>query len=134
MPEIQGGCRCGKVTYSTSAEPIFVGVCHCASCRKSTGSAFSTVFAVPTPTLTVTGATTAFDDVGDSGKATHRTFCPVCGSTVTQTADIMAGITMVGVGTLDDASLVKPAMQIYCDSALPWAQVADLQAFAKMPG
>lgn len=134
MPDIKGNCRCGKVTYSSSAEPVFVGVCHCSACQKSTGSAFSTVVAVPTASLTVTGTTTRFDDIGDSGKPTHRNFCPQCGSTVTQSADVMDGITMIAVGTLNDPSWAKPAMQVYCDSAMPWAQIADMRGFPKMPG
>jgi hypothetical protein len=43
-------------------------------------------------------------------------------------------VTMFPVGTLADSTLVKPAMQIFCDSALEWAKVPDLQSFAKMPG
>ena len=133
MPEIKGRCRCGKVSYASSAEPIFAGVCHCTSCQKSTGSAYASVVAIPTASITVTGPTKQYDDVGDSGQPTHRNFCPECGTTVTQSADAMQGVTMVGVGTLDDAAGVRPGMQIYCDSALPWAKVGDLQAFPKMP-
>ena len=134
MPEIKGSCRCGKVSYTSGADPVFTGLCHCKSCQKSTGSAYSTVVAVPTASLTVTGTTRRFDDVADSGNATHREFCPECGSTITQTADVMAGLTMLPVGTLDDANVVKPAMQIFCDSAMSWATIGDLQGFPKMPG
>jgi hypothetical protein len=133
MADINGRCRCGKVTYSSAADPVFVGICHCTNCQKMTSSAYSTVLAVPTPTLTVTGTTKRFDDIGDSGKPTHRDFCPECGSTVTELADVMPGITMIGIGTLNDPSWVKPAMQIYCDSALPWAKVPGMQEFPKMP-
>lgn len=134
MADIKGSCRCGKVSFATSADPIFVGACHCKSCQKSTGSAYATVLAVPTAALTVTGTTTRFDDVGDSGKATHRDFCPICGSTVGQSADMMEGVTMIPLGSLVDPSAVKPVMQIYCDSAMPWATVPGLQSFPKMPG
>ena len=133
MAEIKGSCRCGKVSSASSADPIFVGVCHCRTCQKSTGTAYATVVAVPTATVTVTGTTKRFDDTGDSGQATHRVFCPNCGSTVAQSADAMPGVTMIPAGTLDDPSSVKPAMQIFCDSAMPWATIADLQGFPKMP-
>jgi hypothetical protein len=133
MAVIKGSCRCGAVTYHSSADPIFTGVCHCGHCQKSTGSAFGTVVAVPTAALTVSGTTKRFTDTGDSGSQTHRDFCPECGSTITQSADVMPGITMVTVGTLDDTSWVQPAMQIYCDSAMAWATVAGLQSFPKMP-
>jgi hypothetical protein len=134
MPEINGSCRCGKVTYSSTADPVFVGICHCASCQKRTGSAFGSALAVPADSLKVTGTTKRFDDFGDSGKPIHSVFCPECGSTITNSADVMPGITMVAVGTLDDSSWVRPAMQIYCESAMPWATIAGLQSFPKMPG
>jgi hypothetical protein len=47
----------------------------------------------------------------------------------------MSGVVMVAAGTLDDASWVKPAMQIFCDSAQPWVSLGgDIKAFPKMPG
>lgn len=133
MAEFKGGCRCGAVRYVAEAEPIFTGVCHCTTCQKSTGSAFATVLAVPAATMQITGTTTQFDDKGDTGNATHRSFCPVCGSTVAQSADLMQGVTMIPVGSLDNPDIVKPAMQIYCDSALSWSKVPDMNGFPKMP-
>ncbi len=47
MPQIAGGCLCGKVRYSANTEPAFVGVCHCRDCQKFTGSAFAVVIGVP---------------------------------------------------------------------------------------
>jgi hypothetical protein len=133
MAEIKGGCRCGAVTFHASVDPVFVGLCHCRNCQKETGSAFSSVIGLPAPALTVSGTTKTFDSVGDSGQGTHRSFCPECGSTVTHWADIMQGVIMVNVGSLDDPTWAKPAMQIYCGSALSWAVLPDLQAFPKMP-
>lgn len=134
MADIKGSCRCGAVTFSAVAEPMFVGLCHCKNCQKETGSAFVGVVGLPAPALTVTGKTTTYDSVGDSGSATHRSFCPTCGSTITHSADVMPGLAMVNIGNLDDPSWAKPAMQIYCDSAQPWAILPGLQAFPKMPG
>jgi hypothetical protein len=133
MSEIKGSCRCGKVTYVSSATPVFIGVCHCRTCQKSTGTAYASVLAVPAASVSISGTTTRFDDIGESGKATHRDFCPTCGTTITQSADLMEGITMVTVGTLEDPTWAQPGMQIYCDSALPWAKISDVQGFPKMP-
>ena len=134
MADIKGSCVCGKVTYASTAEPIFTGVCHCKTCQKASGTAFASVLAVPTDAIQISGQTAQFDGVGDSGKATHRRFCPACGTSIALNADMMPGVTMVTVGTLDDTSWVKPAMQIYCDSAQPWAILPGLQSFPKMPG
>ncbi len=135
MAEMKGGCSCGQVRYSANAEPIFVGVCHCTACQRQTGSAFSVVIGLPKPALAMTGPIKTYDSVGDSGKATHLGFCPACGSNILHAADIMDGVVMISAGTLDDRSWVKPAMEIFCDSAMPWVSLAgERQKFPKMPG
>jgi hypothetical protein len=135
MPQIVGGCLCGKVRYSANVEPAFTGLCHCSDCQRSTGSAFSVVIAVPKDALTVQGRLTTFSKPGDSGQALERRFCPECGSGLVEEAAVMPGLVMINVGTLDDPSWVKPAMQIYCSSAQPWVQLGgEMQRFPKMPG
>jgi hypothetical protein len=135
MAKFEGGCSCGNVRYTAEAEPIFAGVCHCTACQKTTGTSFSAVVAVPAPALTLTGDVKVYDSKGDTGQATHSTFCPNCGSPVLGTADIMQGVVMIRAGTLDDPSVMTPAMEIYCDSKMPWVALGgDLKSFAKMPG
>jgi hypothetical protein len=135
MAKIEGGCSCGKIRYASDAEPIFQGLCHCKSCQKTTGSSYSVVVAVPTPGLTVTGTMKVYDSKGDSGQGTHHGFCPDCGSPLIGTADVMQDVSMIRAGTLDDASWLKPAMEIYCSSKMPWVSLGgDLQSFPKMPG
>jgi hypothetical protein len=134
MPQITGGCLCGKVRYSANVEPAFVGVCHCTDCQKFTGSAFSVVVAMPKDALSVQGNVNTFSKPGDSGQPIQRRFCPECGSPVVEEAAAMPGMVMIGAGTLDDPSWVKPAMQIFCDSAQPWVELGGgLQSFPKMP-
>jgi hypothetical protein len=135
MPRIAGGCLCGKVRYSADVDPAFIGVCHCTDCQKFTGSAFAVVIAVPKPALSMQGTLAAFSKTGDTGKSIERQFCPSCASSIADEASAMPGIVMLGSGTLDDASWVKPAMQIYRDSAQPWVHLGgELKAFPKMPG
>ena len=44
---LTGSCLCGSVAYEVDAEPGTIVHCHCATCRKTHGSAFSTVTNVP---------------------------------------------------------------------------------------
>jgi hypothetical protein len=131
--KLEGGCLCGKVRYSGEAEPIFAGVCHCANCQKGFGSAFSTVVGVPKAAIKISGTVKTYEGKGDSGNPTYKSFCPECGSPIADEAKIMPDVVMILAGTLDDKSLLKPTMQIYCDSAQPWAVLGGLQQFAKMP-
>jgi hypothetical protein len=132
--KLDGGCLCGKVRYAAEAEPIFVGVCHCTNCQKGSGTAFNAVVAVPKPALSLTGTLSTYEGRGDTGNAIYKRFCPECGSPVAEEAAIMADVVMIPVGTLDDPSAVQPTMQIYCDSAQPWALLeGGIQRFPKMP-
>jgi hypothetical protein len=134
MAKITGSCLCGKVRYSADVEPMFTGICHCRNCQKESGGAFAVVVGVPESAMTIQGQVKTYADRGDSGKAMYRRFCPDCGSTLMDEAEGMPGVTMIQVGTLDDASWVKPAMQVYCDSAQPWVQLGgDMVRFPKMP-
>ncbi len=36
-----GGCLCGAVRYQADGEPFRIGICHCADCRKESGSSFT---------------------------------------------------------------------------------------------
>ena len=133
--QISGGCLCGQVRYKAEAEPAFVGVCHCRNCQKQGGSAFSIVVAIPKPALSIEGSPKTYADRGDSGKVLNRSFCPECGSSLFDEAEAMPNVAMIQAGTLDDASWVKPTMEIFCDSAQPWVQLGgDRRRFPRMPG
>ncbi|OWV88455.1 aldehyde-activating protein [Rhizobium sp. N122] len=66
-----GSCLCGAVAYRVEGEPLRVGLCHCADCRKSSGSAFVFFAVWPRP---------AFSHSGEIATFAGRSFCPVCGS------------------------------------------------------
>lgn len=35
-----GGCACGAIRYTCSAEPCYMGNCHCRDCQSAIGSAY----------------------------------------------------------------------------------------------
>jgi len=117
MPQIAGGCLCGKVRYSANTEPAFVGVCHCTDCQKFTGSAFAVIVGVPKPALKIEGKLATYSKTGDTGKTIERRFCPECRSSIADEASAMPDVVMLSTGTLDDARWVKTGMEIFCDSA-----------------
>ena len=70
MPKITGGCLCGSVRYRSEAEPTLVAVCHCVTCQKYTGSAFSLNVGVPSDSVTITGESLddAYDEAAEDRK------------------------------------------------------------------
>ncbi len=135
MPQIAGGCLCGQVRYSANSEPAFVGICHCKDCQKFTGGPFAAIFGLPKSAVSFQGKLAAYRKPGDTGKPITRSFCPECGSSIADEAAALPDMVMIGVGTLDDASWVKPSTEIFCDSAQPWVSLqGGLKRFARMPG
>jgi len=133
MPQMNGGCLCGQVRYSANVDPIFSAVCHCKTCQKQTGTAFRVVVAVPLSRVSIEGSPNTFTRTGDSGQLVVNRFCPHCGTTVVIEPAMLSGTAIIPVGTLDDPSWVRPAMEIYCDNAQSWGRLGDgMERFPKM--
>ncbi len=134
MPKVKGGCLCGAVRYESAADPALVAVCHCTTCQKYTGSAFSLNLGMPAGSVTITGDSLATyeDRAGASGKPFYRAFCARCGSPISGQGDAYAGMIFIKAGTLDDPSWVKPDAHIWCAEKLPWVVIEE--GPAQMPG
>lgn len=105
----QGGCRCGAVRYDVRGEPLRVGVCHCADCRRETGSAFLYYADWPSEQFTVTGSYSTFDG---------RSFCPACGAPVFHLSPRHAEIVL---GSLDVAPAgLAPTQEGWTKRREPW--------------
>ena len=135
MPDLTGGCLCGRVRYTITGEPAMSALCHCKNCQRYTGSAFETVVVFPSASVSIQGELKTYKDTGDSGKAVYRRFCPNCGSGVIAEADVLPGLAIMLAGGLDDASVFQPTMELYCSSAQPWVHAdGERKQFPKMPG
>ncbi len=116
----QGGCLCGQIRYSFEGDPLVSAVCHCTHCQKQSGSAFSVVCAVAEPAFSQQGETKVFRDIGDTGAAVDRHFCPNCGSPIVSIAESIPGLILIKAGTLDGGARFVPSAEVYCDSKLSW--------------
>ena len=117
-----GGCLCGAIRYEVASPPLFQGVCHCRDCQYVSGGAPANVMVVPKAAVTVTkGQTRTYWVTGDSGGRVGREFCEVCGTQLFSNLEGQAGIVVIKVGSLDDASWVEPAVEVWRSSAQPWS-------------
>lgn len=129
-----GGCLCGAVTYTVTAEPTAAIVCHCKDCQKYTGTAFAAVLFVSRDDVKISGKLQGFESETDSGNVMTRTFCPVCGSHITENSTLLPDLVVLAAGSLDDPSWIKPTAQCFAGRKLPWAYLTDdIQKFDGMP-
>ena len=127
MLQENGGCLCGAVRYRLDGEPAMGAVCHCSSCQKNTGSAFSTNIAMPEKAVEITGDSFATYEqrASDGGAAFFRSFCSRCGSPISGRGEAYPGLIFIKAGTLDDPSWVKPTAHIWCAEKQPWVAIGE---------
>jgi hypothetical protein len=114
MHERTGGCLCGAVRYVVRGEPTHVGCCHCADCRKRSGSAFAIYGHWPPTHVVLDGALAEYD--GDS-------FCPTCGSRIGLIEDENVEINL---GTLDDPPFdLVPEAELWIKRREPWLPAVE---------
>ncbi len=136
MLNAAGGCLCGSVRYRLSGEPVMVAVCHCRSCQRNTGSAFSTNIAMPPGAVTIEGdgLRTYESRAGEGAPPLQRSFCARCGSPICARGDAYPGVVFIKAGTLDDPSRIAPTVQLWCGERLSWVNVdGDVTSFVAGP-
>ena len=101
-PVRSGGCLCGAVRYEITGEPLQSGLCHCADCRKESGSLFSAYAIWPRAALTYTGDVSVF---------AGRSFFPRCGGRLFCLTEEKAELRL---GSLDDPPAgIEPAQEVW---------------------
>lgn len=118
-----GGCLCGSVRYEVRGQPMLVGLCHCADCRKATGGHALHHADWPVSAVTITGRL---------GTHAGRSFCPGCGSRV---AHFTPHHTEILLGTLDDPPTdLVPQMETWTIRRESWVQpVPGARQFERDP-
>lgn len=107
-----GSCLCGAVRFSVRGDPVHVGRCHCADCRKESGSAFTVYAQWPVE---------AFELSGELSRYGGRGFCARCGSRLLSPAEPGDSLIEIRVGSLDDAPFdLKPEAEIWVKRRESW--------------
>ncbi len=123
---VTGGCLCGEVRYRFSGEPLRQVICHCRDCQRAGGSAFHVGMVIPRQGFElVSGELQTYRAVGDSGRWLDRSFCPRCGSGILHQLEARGtDVLVIKAGSLDDPTVVSPAVEIFVRSKLPWVSVS----------
>jgi hypothetical protein len=117
-----GACQCGAVRDRVADAFLYAANCHCSRCRAATGSAFKSFAGIERKRLEITeGMDTLLvfgeDDLND-------TRCGACGSllfSVVRNGDYVH----VAMGSLVDASSIRPTEHIFVGSKAPWFEITD---------
>lgn len=131
---LAGSCQCGAVTYSVSATPLFTYACHCTSCQKRTGSAFSMGLIVATDSLDAVGELTSWSRTSDEGNTNTRYSCASCGNIIYGIGDSSPELAKLQAGTLDNTSAVAPDVHMWTSKKQSWLTLpAGVPCFDTQP-
>ncbi|MDE2486055.1 MAG: GFA family protein [Alphaproteobacteria bacterium] len=115
---LTGSCLCGRTAYEVDADLDVIAHCHCESCRKAHGSAFSSIASVPRDRFRWVRGEAALSAY-ESSPGKIRRFCSKCGSQLIAERAGQPNV-MLRLGCLDTP--VKPDRQwhIWRSDAASW--------------
>lgn len=114
---IKGSCLCGQVSYQIDGPVGEVVHCHCETCRKAHGSAFSSVAAVQDEHFSISGDERL--NCYESSPGKWRYFCRNCGTQIYARREGAAHI-ILRMGSLDDDPQTIEKNHIWVSQKAPW--------------
>lgn len=119
---LTGKCLCGAVRYAVADAFAYALNCHCANCRRATGSAFKPFAGIERGKLTITQGEDRVMVYGE--KDAGDIHCAACGSLLYSV--VRDGqFVHVTLGTLVDAPAIRPTAHIFVGSKAPWFPITD---------
>ena len=114
-------CACGSVSLRTSGEPVAHSVCHCANCRRRTGSAFGMGAYFPKQSVSIEGETNvySFHNAARNDDQT-RHFCSKCGTTLYWYSSALPELVGIAGGCFTDDPLCEPSITASHSKKLSW--------------
>lgn len=118
----EGGCFCGEVRYKVKGSPEFSAHCHCRSCQRAVGAAFTSWAAVKKENFEVTKGQISVC----TWPGVERGFCNQCGTSLTYVAEEgYPGLVSILAPTFDDPAYANPEGHYYVEHQLPWVKLDD---------
>lgn len=121
-PQISGSCLCGENRYTVEGSFERFYLCHCAHCRKDTGSAHAANLFSSTARLTWLSGQGAITTYKLPETRHARSFCAICGSALPLADD---GMLVVPAGSLDTEIAIAPDGNIFTASRASWDHDLD---------
>lgn len=119
----KGSCLCGGVQYEVSELAKAPTHCHCSMCQKVSGAAFCSFGVATDGAFTYTKGQELVRDYASSDEY-QRSFCSVCGSTLTF-GPKAGGRVAFALGTLDESAGIEPDRHIFIEDAVDWFKAND---------
>jgi len=118
-----GHCYCGAVRFEVSGEPIWIGHCHCDSCRRASGSVMTTLASYNTDQVKFTDTLPVSEANHPSGDGVIRSFWGKGGSPVAYGPN--GNVINLQLGLFNDPLQLKPQKHFFYDNKVDWLKADE---------
>ena len=133
-PSTAGACLCGTVRFEISGKFESFFLCHCARCRKGTGSAHAANLFSSTAAITWLSGHDSIKTYRVPATRHEKSFCAECGSAL-PSVQSKGALLVVPAGSLDSAIEIRPDAHICFASRAEWdVRLEDIPKINGLPG
>ncbi|WP_432403874.1 GFA family protein [Wukongibacter sp. M2B1] len=128
-----GSCLCGEIVFEIDGDFENFFLCHCAHCRKDTGSAHAANLFSSTAKLRWLSGKDKVKIFNYKSSGHIKSFCSDCGSALPN-IQMEGTLLVVPAGCLDSEVSIKPQGHIYMASKANWDNDLDkVPKFNQLP-
>jgi hypothetical protein len=128
-----GSCLCGAVRFEVAGTLDRFYLCHCAHCRKDTGSAHAANLFSSSATLRWLSGEDQVRVFNLPSTRHRHAFCATCGSALPD-VQMEGALLKVPAGSLDSPVLMRPDAHIFCASRADWDDaLEEIPKAGKLP-
>jgi hypothetical protein len=124
MATLHGSCLCGGVKFELTEAPETLRYCHCASCKKLSGSIGTVNARVPASTIRIVEGEDLLQTY-QPAEGTAKTFCLSCGSNLFGGGWPEREIASVRASAIDDPLDARPSVHVFVRSVAEWETLPD---------
>jgi hypothetical protein len=121
---LHGSCLCGGVKFELTEAPETLRYCHCASCKKLSGSIGTVNARVPASTIRIVEGEDLLQTY-QPPEGTAKTFCLSCGSNLFGGGWPEREIASVRASAIDDPLDARPSVHVFVRSVAEWETLPD---------
>jgi len=121
----KGSCLCGSIQYEIDGELSDFGYCHCASCRKASGSAYGANIGAARTDLMLTDPNDYLKEF-ESSPGKVRAFCSNCGSPIFAYLRLSAEILRIRLGTIDTPLGKNAKAHTFVSDKADWDEIDSM--------
>lgn len=117
----RGHCLCGNVELEASGAANWVAYCHCASCRRHTGSPVTCFVNFSREAVRFGREPSVFE----SSPGVRRSFCARCGTPIAYETDRRPNEIDIYLNVFDEPASFSPEVHAFYSERIPWFDTRD---------